>query len=178
MVNNGAGTKTCGSWPTDRQSTATRLLVLAASTLLVVGCSIGAKTRADFRTIDDLATRLALDQLGTIRIDEKSGSHQVIEGPTPLRRIVVLIHQRPAQVQTMIDARLKLLGYSTEDRGSQLFCASTHPCRYFHATSGVHIVLSIYTSGKRIQAGDKPDPGRDTAVPASESGLEVDISKP
>jgi hypothetical protein len=140
---------------------------------------VQAHTRADFRAVDVVVTSLAISDMGEVKFDARSGSHQVVEGQPATRTIVVLLAHTPALgTQALVDDRLTTDGYVSSFQRDESLCESTAGCSYHHVPQNrVSIYLTVYQPGERIRRGDARHPDLDLVVPSGASALEVLVTK-
>lgn len=151
--------------------------VLIGSVIVVI-LHMDKLTRSDFQVIDSVSQSLALSNLGSVKLDKKSGGRQLIEGELATRNMIVIIPSRsPQDVQTELGLRLATIGYTTPDLQPGDFCSSSSSCRYANQTSAVEIDLIIYSPGEEIRAIDPDHPMLDLIVPQDDTGVLIDMSK-
>jgi DNA-binding NarL/FixJ family response regulator len=139
---------------------------------------VQAQTRADFRAVDVVVTQLAITEMGEVKFDARSGSHQVIEGQPATRTIVVLLAHIPAAgTKALVDDRLTADGYASSSVGASE-CAQAFRCSYHHVPQNrVSIDLTVHEPGDEILWGDERHPDLDLVVPPGASALEIIVTK-
>lgn len=169
---------TCICYPEAVKSLYKVLLALAVIVVAIVGSAsylihkTNSRTKQDFIIIDQTFSQLQLDQLGSIKIDVKSGAHQIVEGSLPTREVVVFASGQPDNMRQIVESRLMTSGFSLRDPNATCFLEQS--CRFANTGEKLSALLLIYRPSEIIK--DSLHPTITYTVPNDQAGIDITIT--